>query len=192
MPLQLHISIMIICATVASIPILLFSLLILLQMPFPFPISMLMLPAKHIWLINRVTHLRENFLWDKGVSTNAVTFWWWLCGFYAKKFSKHLKSMTKLHWNKLPSWMTWLPGYKLDEGFHRQQHAVNYVLLCLIAKAEAVLHLCIDEFLLLYQISVIFPPAEWLLKFLSVCKLRWIFWSDSYETKKVDLCSEKN
>ena len=48
--------------------------------------------------------------------------------------------------------MTWLPGYKLDKGFHRQQHAVNCVLLCLIAKAETVLSLCIDEFLLLYQI----------------------------------------
>ena len=53
--------------------------------------------------------------------------------------------------------MIWLPGYKLDEGFHSQQHAVNYVLLCLIAKAEAVLHCHIDEFLLLYQIGVIFP-----------------------------------
>lgn len=102
-----------------------------------------------------------------------------------KKISKHLKSMTKLHWNKLPSWMTWLSGYRLDEGFHSQQHAVNYVLLCLIANAEAVLHLCIDEFRLLYQISVIFPPAGWQLKFLLVYKLRWIFWSDSFTVKSI-------
>ena len=51
-------------------------------------------------------------------------------------------------------------GYKVDEGFHSQHHAVNCVLLCLIAKAETVLSLCIDEFLLLYQICYrIFPPA---------------------------------
>lgn len=56
--------------------------------------------------------------------------------------------------------MTWLLGYKLDEGFHSQQHAVNYVLLCVIAKAKTVWSLCIDEFLLLYQICYrIFQPA---------------------------------
>ena len=58
--------------------------------------------------------------------------------------------------------MTWLLGYKLDEGFHSQQLAVNYVVLCLIAKAEIVWSLCIDD-----RVSFVIPdmlpyfPTGW-------------------------------
>ena len=99
MPLQLHISIMIICAIVASIPILPLLLLVLLQMPFPFPISMLLL-LLNIFLIDQSSDAlkrefplrissKQYYFWDKGVSTKAVTFWWWLCDFYAKKKSQN-------------------------------------------------------------------------------------------------------
>ena len=49
-------------------------------------------------------------LWDRGISTDAVTFRWCLCAFYAKKNLKILKKheKTKLHWSGPPSLMTWL------------------------------------------------------------------------------------
>ena len=105
------------CAIVASIPILPLSLLILLQIPLPFAILMLMLLLKIlIFLIDQSSeHLRGNFLWespvcstaliwDKGVSTNAVTFWWCLWAFYAEGNLKILKKHVKVksNWNKAP------------------------------------------------------------------------------------------
>ena len=129
------------------------------------------------WLINWLTHLRGNFpwesplcstalIWDKGVSTNAYDFGdvYSVWAFYAKRNLKILKKHEKVksQWNEAPSFMTWLPGYKLDEGSHSQQHAVNCVILCLIAKAETVLSLCIDEFLLLYQIIMLpYSSTSW-------------------------------